>query len=72
MYLLSSVVLQPQAPSIKPSSRHGRSVFEGLDRAAQGTTEVVNAGEVGDLDSAAAHLALQTLFVRTLFRGYTR
>lgn len=63
------LLLQPQAPNICPSSRDRCRVLEGLDRAARDTAEVVYAGEVGDLDSAAAYLSLQTLFTRGLFWG---
>lgn len=45
---------------LHPLSRDGCDVFEDLHRAARDAAEVVYAGEVGDLDSAAAHLSLQT------------
>lgn len=65
MYLLVLLcaVLPPQERPFQPSSRDGRGVFEGLDCAARDTPEVVNVGEVSDLDSAATRLSLQKSFI---------
>lgn len=60
--------------STQASSRDGRGVFEGLDRATRDAAEVVYAGEVGHLDRAATHLALQTVFTyihtHVVFKGF--